>query len=61
VFFARVGGDVAEVAEAWAYLPLMHTVWCRIYLKKNLISAQNPENKGLEFFLPPRSMVLKVS
>src|ERR1700686_2556326 len=28
--------------------------------KKTLISAQNPENKGPVFFLPPRSMVLKV-
>jgi len=28
--------------------------------KKTLISAQNPENKGPAFFLPPRSMVLKV-
>jgi len=28
--------------------------------KKSLISAQNIENKGPEFFLPPRSMVLKV-
>ncbi len=28
--------------------------------KKTLISAQNLENKGSEFFLPPRSMVLKV-
>src|ERR1700691_4001183 len=28
--------------------------------KKTLIFAQNPENKGPEFFLPARSMVLKV-
>jgi hypothetical protein len=28
--------------------------------KKTLISVQNPENKGPEIFLPPRSMVLKV-
>src|ERR1700678_454761 len=28
--------------------------------KKKLIFAQNLENKGSEFFLPPRSMVLKV-
>jgi hypothetical protein len=28
--------------------------------KKTLILAQNLENKGPEFFLPPRSMVLKV-
>jgi len=38
----------------------MHTLWCRIYLKKTLISSQNLENKRLEFFLPARSMVLKV-
>jgi hypothetical protein len=38
----------------------MHIFWCRKYLKKNLISAQNLENKGPDFFLPPRSMVLKV-
>jgi hypothetical protein len=29
-------------------------------LKKTLVSTQNPENKGSEFFLPARSMVLKV-
>ncbi len=28
--------------------------------KETLCSAQNPENKGSEFFLPARSMVLKV-
>jgi hypothetical protein len=28
--------------------------------KKTLCSAQNLENKGLEFFLPSRSMGLKV-
>jgi len=28
--------------------------------KKTLISAQNIENKGSKFFLPSRSMVLKV-
>jgi hypothetical protein len=28
--------------------------------QKTLFSAQNPENKGAVFFLPPRSMVLKV-
>jgi hypothetical protein len=29
-------------------------------IKKLLVSAQNLENKGVEIFLPPRSMVLKV-
>ena len=38
----------------------MHTFWCRKFFKKNLVSAQNLENKGSEFFLPARSMVLKV-
>ena len=38
----------------------MHTFWCKKYLKKTLIFAQNLENKGPGFFLPPRSMVLKV-
>ena len=28
--------------------------------KKHSVLAQNLENKGVEFFLPPRSMVLKV-
>jgi hypothetical protein len=37
----------------------MHTFRCRKSLKKTLRSAQNLENKGLEIFLPPRSMVLK--
>src|SRR5580704_15559678 len=38
----------------------LHTFWCRIYLKKTLVLAQNLENKGPEILLPPRSMVLKV-
>jgi hypothetical protein len=32
----------------------------RLRRKKTLASLQNIENKGSEFFLPPRSMVLKV-
>ena len=39
---------------------LLHTFWCKISFKKTLSSAQNIENKGSEFFLPSRSMVLKV-
>jgi hypothetical protein len=38
----------------------VHTLWCRISFKKTLSFVQNLENKGPEFFLPPRSMVLKV-
>jgi hypothetical protein len=38
----------------------MHILWCRSPSKKTLILAQNIENKGSEFFLPARSMVLKV-
>jgi hypothetical protein len=37
----------------------LHLFWCRIFPKKILISAQNPENKG-SFSWPPRSMLLKV-
>jgi hypothetical protein len=41
------------------------TVGCTHYgaefpSEKTLFSAQKIENKGPEFFLPPRSMVLKV-
>jgi hypothetical protein len=38
----------------------MDTSWCNISLKKTLILPKILENKGLDFFLPPRSMVLKV-
>jgi len=38
----------------------MHTFGCTISIKKTLISVQNLENKGSEFSLPSRSMVLKV-
>ena len=38
----------------------LHIFWCSIYLKKTLNFPQNIENKEPGFFLPPRSMVLKV-
>ena len=55
---------VARPGSAWGggfiVKDVMHTLWCRIYLKKKLISSQNLENKRLKFFLPARSMILKV-
>jgi hypothetical protein len=39
---------------------ILHRFWCKIGFKKTLVLAQNLENKGPEFFLPPRSMVLKI-
>jgi hypothetical protein len=39
---------------------IAHILVHKILQKKTLVSAQNPENKGSTFFLPARSMVLKV-
>jgi hypothetical protein len=39
---------------------IAHILVQEILSKKTLVSAQNIENKGSEFFLPARSMVLKV-
>jgi hypothetical protein len=47
------------MGRGWPRLELYRACTCG-QVKKLLVSAQNLENKGVEIFLPPRSMVLKL-
>ena len=49
-----------ETSRELTYTSFAHILVQHFHKKKTLSSAQNIENKGPDFFLPSRSMVLKV-
>ena len=53
------GCDARDVQRAHPHFVCTH-FGAEVPSKKTLSSAQNIENKGSDFFLPSRSMVLKV-